>query len=310
MKKFTSEKKYYTLNDFYKNKFHSKVFKVALNGDFTCPNRDGSISHEGCIFCSESGSGDFAGNKYKTLAEQFEDIKNIMLKKWPEGKYIAYFQANTNTYGPIKKLRKLFYEALSLDENVIGISIATRPDCLPKEVLDLLEKLNAKTYLTVELGLQTIHKDSLDYINRGHDLDTFVTAVKELRKRNINVVVHIINGIPKETKEMMIDTVKLLNKLDIQGIKIHMLYVQKNTILEKIYEKEKFHLLTLEEYVDIVVSQLKILKDNIVVHRISGDAPRNQLIAPKWTLKKFVVSNEIDKLMRTKNIFQGINYRG
>ncbi len=310
MNYFTHDKKYNTLNEFYQKKFGTKVFKIALNGNFTCPNRDGKISFKGCIFCSELGSGDFAGNKYEPLKKQFDSIKNIMHKKWPDGKYIAYFQANTNTYGPIDKLDRLFNEALELNDDIVGLSIATRPDCLDDNILGLLSEINTKTYLTVELGLQSMHEKTLKLINRGHDLSVFINAVKALRSRNINVVVHIINGLPYETKEMMLDTVKLLNGLDIQGIKIHMLYILKNTILAKKFHDEKFHILSLEEYVDIVVEQIKLLKDDIIIHRITGDAPRELLIEPKWCLKKFVVSNEIDKLMRKKNSYQGMNYRG
>ncbi len=310
MNYFTEEKKYNSLNVFYKNRFHTKVFKIALNGNFSCPNRDGTISRQGCIYCSESGSGDFAGNKHEPLETQFRKIKEMMQSKWKEGKYIAYFQANTNTYGPLDKLRKLFYEALTLDKDIVGLSIATRPDCLPDEVLDLLAELNGNTYLTIELGLQTIHEDSLKYINRGHDLNTFTAAVKKLRDRNINVVVHIINGLPGETKKMMLETVDYLNRLDIQGIKIHMLYVQKKTLLAKIYEQTQFRLLSLAEYVDIVVSQIERLRDDIIIHRLTGDAPQAELIAPLWTAKKFVVNNEIDKLMRKKNTYQGKLYRG
>ena len=282
-----------------------KVYKIHLNGDFTCPNRDGSISIKGCVFCSEKGSGDFAGNREDTLQEQFKTLKSVMQKKWANGKYIVYFQANTNTYGPLEKVKSLFEKALQLDKDVIGLAIATRPDCLPDDILDYLEDLNKRTYLTVELGLQSIHNKTLDFINRGHDLAVFEEACRKLRSRNINVVVHIINGFPGESKEDMIETARFLNHLDIQGIKIHMLFIQKKTELAYLYEKQSFPLLTLEEYVDIVVGQLAVLDKNIIIHRLTGDAPRDELIAPKWTLKKFVVANEIDKLMRKNHIFQG-----
>jgi len=306
MNYFTTEKRFNTLNEYYRTIFKAKVYKIPLNGDFTCPNRDGSISYKGCIFCSEKGSGDFAGDKNDTLEKQFITLKNIMKNKWANGKYIAYFQANTNTYGSIEKLHNLYEEALGLDENIVGLSIATRPDCLPDDILDYLEDLNNRTYLTIELGLQSIHEKSLKFINRGHDLNTFILAVDKLRKRNINVVVHIINGLPNETKTDMIETAKLLNTLDIQGVKIHMLFIQKNTELAYYYNKHPFDLLKLEEYVDIVINQLEVLNDSIIIHRLTGDAPRDQLIAPKWTLKKFVVANEIDKLMKKNNTYQGI----
>lgn len=302
---FTDAKRYNALNEFYRQTFRSKVFKIPLNGDFTCPNRDGTLSYQGCVFCSEKGSGDFAGHPKEDLKTQFQTMKQIMTKKWPDGKYIAYFQANTNTYGPLEKLKLLFETALSLDDDVLGLAIATRPDCLPESILDYLEDLSKRTYLTVELGLQTIHEKSLDFINRGHDLDTFKNACMALRSRGISVVVHIINGLPGESADEMVSTARYLNKLDIQGVKIHMLYIQKNTTLAHLYAKQPFALLSMEEYVDIVVRQLEVLNDSIIIHRLTGDAPRSELIAPLWTLKKFVVTNEIDKCMRRMNTYQG-----
>ena len=307
MNYFTHEKRYNTVNEYYRHVFGSKVYKIPLNGDFTCPNRDGTLSYKGCIFCSEKGSGDFAGNKDDTLEKQFEDLKKIMQNKWNNGKFIVYFQANTNTYGSIKKLRTLFKKAITLDKDIIGLSIATRPDCLGDDVLDLLEELNELTYLTIELGLQSIHQKTLDFINRGHDLKSFVDGCNKLRKRNINVVVHIINGLPTESFEEMLETAKFLNTVDIQGVKIHMLFIQKNTELAHYYKNNPFKLLTLEEFVDITVKQIECLNDKIIIHRLTGDAPRDELIAPLWTLKKFVVSNEIDKLMRKRDSYQGIN---
>jgi len=306
MNYFTDEKRYNTINEFYRSKFGSKVYKISLNGNFTCPNRDGSVSYKGCIFCSESGSGDFAGNKEFSLKEQFTEINEIMKNKWSDGKFIAYFQANSNTYGSIEKLKELYEEALVLDENIVGLSIATRADCLPDYVIDYLADLNQRTYLTVELGLQTIHEKTLEFINRGHDLPTFVDGVKKLRNKGINVVVHIINGFPGETTEEMLDTARFLNTLDIQGVKIHMLFIQKKTELAYFFYKNPFKLLSLEEYVDIVVKQIEILNESIIVHRVTGDAPKSELIEPKWTLKKLVVANEIDKLMRKRNSYQGI----
>ena len=308
MKLLTEEKHYQTLNNFLRERFNTKIMKVALNGNFSCPNRDGVFSSEGCIFCSESGSGDFAGNKYEPIDVQYQHIKAMMNQKWPEGKYIVYFQANTNTYGPVDKLRKLFFQAIELDKDIVGISIGTRADCFSPKIYDLLEELNKVTYLTVELGLQSMHQKTLTYIHRGHDLITYTKAVNELRRRKINVVSHIINGLPNETPEMMLETVKYLNGLDIQGIKIHMLYILKNTPLETIYREQPFHILTLNEYVEITVNQLRHLHPKIVVHRITGDPPRDLLIEPSWTLKKFVVSNEIDKTMRKNHYHQGDLY--
>lgn len=310
MNYFTKEKPYNTLNNYYRNKFNSKVFKIALNGGFTCPNRDGKISRAGCLFCTDEGSGEFAGNKAKSLKEQFENIKQMMETKWKDGKYIAYFQAFSNTYGPGEKLRKIYYEALNLDSNIIGLNIGTRSDCFNEEIYELLSEINQITHLTVELGLQSIHEESLKFINRGHDLDNFVSAVRNLRKLNIDVVVHIINGLPNETEQMMLETASFLNGLDIQGVKIHMLYIAKNTPLARYYESKPFRMLTLKEYVDITVKQLCVLNDKIIIHRLTGDPKRSDLIAPSWTLKKFIVINEIDKFMRNNSLYQGIYYKG
>lgn len=299
-----SNKRYHTLDYFYKNKFKSKVFKVSLNGGFTCPNKDGKVGTRGCIYCSRTGSGEFAGNIKDNLLKQFDNIKEMMSKKWPNSKYIAYFQANTNTYAPLDVLKEK-YETVYKLPNVVGLSIATRPDSIEDDVYDYLEKLSKETYLTVELGLQSIHEKTNKIINRCHSLECFDKAVKELRKRNINVVVHIINGLPYETKEMMIDTVKYLNNLDIQGIKIHMLHILKNTDLYDMYQKEKFHILSRDEYVSIVCEQLRYLREEIVINRITGDPKEDDLVEPTWLIKKFGVLNEIDKYMSKYDIYQG-----
>lgn len=304
--KFTKQHRYYTLDQYLKQEYKSKVFKVALNGDFDCPNRDGTIQKYGCLFCSEKGSGDFAGNKEDSLEIQFKEISSIIHQKWPEAKYIVYFQANTNTYGSIDKLKALYEKAINLDKNIVAISIATRCDSISPEVYEYLEELNKKIPVWVELGLQSIHQKTLDFMNVGYSVKQFDEAVMNLRKRNIQVIAHIINGFPKETKSMMLKTVMHLNKLDIQGLKIHSLFVTKNTILGNIYQNNPFPMLTLEEYVDIVTDQLAILKDSIVVHRVNGDAPREDLLAPLWSIKKLVVMNEIDKKMKEKDYYQGI----
>ncbi len=300
-----SNKRYHTLDYFYKNKFGCKVFKVSLNAGFSCPNKDGTVGYGGCIYCSKLGSGDFGGDIKKSIEEQFIEIKDMMLKKWPNAKYIAYFQANTNTYAPLSVLKEKYESVLKFD-NVIGLSIATRPDAISSECMDYLEELSKKTYLTVELGLQTIHEKTSQLINRCHTLKCFEECVCSLRKRKINVVVHIINGLPYETKEMMIDTVKYLNTLDIQGVKIHMLHVIQNTALEKLFKKENFHILTRDEYVNIVCDQLELLRSDIVINRITGDPDPNELIEPTWLVKKFCVLNEIDKEMARRDSYQGI----
>ena len=299
-----TNKRYHTLDYFYKNKFNSKVFKVSLNAGFSCPNIDGTVGYGGCIYCSKSGSGEFAGNKKDNLKKQFNDIKEKMHKKWPKAKYIGYFQARTNTYAPVDKLKEL-YETILEEDNIVGLNIATRPDSITDECLNYLEELNKKTYLTIELGLQTINDKTSKLINRCHSLKCFEDMVKKLRERNIDVVVHIINGLPYETKEDMLNTVKYLNKLDIQGIKIHMLSILKDTPLEKLYKEKKFHILSKEEYIDIVISQLELLREEIVIHRITGDPDPKDLIEPNWLIKKFCVLNDIDKEMVKRDTYQG-----
>ncbi len=302
-----NEDRYYTLDTFYKEKFGCKIAKISLNAGFSCPNRDGTKGVGGCIYCSNLKSGEYAGCIEKDVIAQFEEIKKVMTKKWPNAKFIGYFQAGTNTYAPVSVLKEKFEPILKIS-NVVGLNIATRPDCISKECLNYLIELNNKTYLTIELGLQTIHEKTSELINRGHTLKEFENTVKLLRKHKINVVVHIINGLPYETKEMMLDTIKYLNNLDIQGIKIHMLHVLKNTKLETIYKKEKFHILTKDEYIDIIVSQLELLRPNIVIHRLTGDPKINDLIEPTWLIKKFIVLNDILKELKSRDTYQGIYY--
>ena len=308
MQYFTNEKHYNTLNNYYRARFGTKVMKIALNGGFSCPNRDGTLSTKGCLFCSEKGSGDFAGNPVESIKNQYKQVKTMMNKKWKDGLYIAYFQAFSNTYGPIEQLKTIYETALSLDNDIIGLNIGTRADCFNDDIYDLLDSLNHQTYLTVELGLQSMHDESLAYINRGHNRDQFTKTVRALRQRGIDVVVHIINGLPGETKEMMFQTIDYINQLDIQGIKIHMLYVIKNTPLASIYLNDPFDILSLAEYTDITVHQIRKLNPNIIIHRVTGDPPKNLLITPEWTLKKFVVQNNIDKQMRKQGFYQGDLY--
>ena len=299
-----TNKRYHTLDYFYKEKFNSKVCKISLNAGFSCPNIDGTVGYGGCIYCSKLGSGDYAGNACDDLVTQFNNIKKIMIHKWPNSKFIGYFQAHTNTYAPLNVLKEK-YELILNQPNVVGLSIATRPDAISDECLNYLCDLNKRTYLTIELGLQTIHKKTAEFINRCHTLNCFEEMVKKLRANNINVVVHIINGLPYETKEMMLDTVKYLNKLDIQGIKIHMLSILKNTKLELLYQKEKFKILSRDEYIDIVCDQLELLRPEIVIHRITGDPKMSDLIEPDWLCKKVTILNDIDKELVRRNSFQG-----
>ena len=298
MFKYTLDnKRYHTLNYYNKSKYGCKVFKVSLNAGFSCPNKKNG---KGCIYCY-NGSGE---NDGMDLLTQFYKVRDNNLKKWPNAKYIGYFQAGTNTYADVNTLKSKYEPILKLD-NVIGLNIATRCDALNSDVLDYLEDLNNRTDLIVELGLQTIHESTSKLINRGHTLEQFEEAVLELRKRNINVVVHIINGLPFETKEMMFDTVKYLNKLDIQGIKIHMLFILKDTPILNLYNTTNFHILSKEEYIDIVIDQLELLRPEIVIHRITGDPIKELLIEPTWLLKKFSVLDDIDKEMVKRDSYQG-----
>ena len=305
MNLMNDEKHYNTIHNYYLQKYQKKVYKIPLNGGFTCPNIDGTVASGGCTFCSYMGSGDFAGNKHEPLKTQFDTIKKMMEKKWRDGLYIAYFQANTNTHAPLKRLKELFEEAITLDPKIVMISIATRPDVLPDDVIEYLSDLNRRIPVQIELGLQTIHQETSDLINRAHDLKCFDDAVKRLREKNIEVVVHIINGLPHETKEMMIETIKHVNTLDIQGIKIHMLHLMEKTKMGYQYKQDPWPLLSLEDYTDIVTDQILWLRKDIIIHRITGDAPSDMLIAPLWTKKKFVVMNEIDKRLRKLNLYQG-----
>ena len=297
-------KRYYTLNYYYKKTYGSKVFKVALNGGFSCPNKDGKKGTGGCIYCSPSGSGDFAGNINEDILTQFENIKNMMLEKWPDAKYIGYFQANSNTYASVDKLKKLYEPILNV-ENVVGLNIATRSDCFNEDIYNYLEDLNKRTDLVIELGLQSSKEETIEYINRKETKEEFESCINELKKRNIKYVIHIINGLPGETKEDMINTAKYVNSLNPFGIKIHMLHVIKNTKLGDIYLKNPFHILTKDEYIDIVINQLEYLDENIVINRITGDPVKEDLIEPTWLLKKFVVLNDIDKEMVKRDTYQG-----
>ena len=292
-------KRYHTLNYFFKKKFGQKVFKVPLDINSICPNQ----ASGGCIYCSNKSVASISDNSLDIL-EQFENGRKIMEQKWPNSLYIPYFQSGTNTYND-KNLVKGYVDKLLMIPKVVGIDIATRPDCLSDEWLDYLEELNKKTFLIVELGLQSSNDNTLRFINRGHDSKTFKDAVDKLHKRNIFVVVHIINGLPYETKEDMINTIKFVNDCKVDGIKIHMLYIAKNTPLASLYEKNKFHILTREEYIDIVCCQLRLLNEDVVVMRITGDPLLNELVAPEWLIKKFMVLNGIDQEMAKRNIYQG-----
>lgn len=302
--KLWGNKRYLSLNHFLREKFGEKIFKISLDAGFSCPNRDGKISKGGCLFCSERGSGDFAGDRKFSIENQFVDIKNMMANKWKSGKYIAYFQAYTNTYAPIDILKEKYNEALK-QKDVVGLAIATRPDCLSEEVLDLLEEINKKVYVWIELGFQTVSDETARLINRGYTLDVFEKALEDLRKRNIDVVVHTIFGLPKENKEDMLNTIRYLADKDIQGIKFHLLHLMKDTPMVKLYEKGMIEFLSKEDYIDLICQSICMLPQNVVVHRLTGDSPRELLIGPMWSLKKWEILNEIDKTMEDNDYYQG-----
>lgn len=306
----TKEKPYNTLTAYYQELYHTKVAKIALNANFTCPNKDGKKGYGGCSYCSKLGSGDMAGDKEKSLREQFEDIKNIMEQKWPNILYIPYLQANSNTYAPLNTLKQIYEEVISYyPDKTIGLAIATRPDCLEDDVIDYLAKLNQKIHIQIELGLQTSNEKTAQRINRLCSNEEFIQAVKKLRNHQIEVVVHIINGLPYEKEEDMKNTITFLNSLDIQGIKIHSLLLLKDTQLALEYAIKPFHILSLKEYVDITCKQITMLRPDIIIHRLAADGKIEDLIEPKWTIKKLVVSNEIDKKLRKNKEYQGIYYK-
>lgn len=307
MRKEWNGKRYHSLNYFLRNKFNEKIYKISLDGGFTCPNRDGKVAKGGCTFCSARGSGDYAGSRILSINEQFADRKKMMEKKWKDGKYIAYFQAYTNTYAPVEELRQKYEEAIS-QENVVALSIATRPDCLDDDVVDLLEEISKKTYLWVELGLQTVNDESARNFNRGYDFEVFKEGIKKLQDRNIEVVVHTIFGLPGETKEDMLKTVDYVAHSGAQGIKFHLLHLMKGTQMVKQYESGELQLLSQENYIDLICKGIAMLPQEMVVHRLTGDAPRESLIGPMWSLKKWEVLNSIDKALEDNDIYQGKNY--
>ena len=291
-----------TLNNYLKNRFGQKIYKIAIDGGFTCPNRDGTIGTRGCIFCSAGGSGDFAEDRNLSIIEQIEKGKHRVEAKMSgdDHKYIAYFQAFTNTYAPISRLRALYTEAIE-HPDIVAISIGTRPDCLDSDVLDLLEELNSIKPVWVELGLQTIHEISAEYIRRGYSLDVFDTAVTNLRERNIETIVHVILGLPGETKEDMLETVRYVGESGVQGIKLQLLHVLEGTDLAKDYENGLFKCLTMDEYIGLITDCLMILPDDIVIHRLTGDGPKRILIAPEWSKDKKKVLNALNKKLENNN---------
>ena len=302
-----NEKRYYSLNDYVKQTFGEKLYKLSLDGGMSCPNRDGTLGKDGCIFCSAGGSGDFAADRRLSIREQIESAKQLVSQKHSGSSYIAYFQAYTNTYAPVTYLEHIYMEAIK-EPDVKVLSIATRPDCLPKETLDLLERLNKIKPVWIELGLQTIHRTSSDFIRRGYELDVFEKAVYDLNKRGISVIVHTILYLPNETRDMMLETISYLNSLPIDGIKLQLLHVLKGTDLADYYASTPFHLPDLEEYLETLGCMISHLRPDIVVHRITGDGPKSLLIAPLWTGNKRHVLNSVQKYFKDSDIRQGKDY--
>ena len=304
---FDDNKRYHTWNYYLRNTFGEKVFKVSINAGFTCPNIDGKVSYGGCTYCSKEGSGDFAGNPKDDLIKQFSEVKEMMLKKWPNAKYLGYFQAFTNTYAPLEVLKEK-YETILEQDDVVGLSISTRPDCLEDDVVEYLSELNERTNLWVELGLQTIHDSTSKIINRGHDYKTFLEGVEKLKAKNIKTVVHIINGLPGEDYNMMMETAKAVADLNVHGIKIHLLHVIKDTPMARMLDKSMMTLMSQEDYVNLVCDQLEVLPPEMVIHRLTGDGKKEDLVGPLWSLKKWEVLNAIDDTMKARDSFQGIKY--
>jgi len=301
------EKRYNTLNEWLKEKFGEKVYKISIDAGFTCPNRDGKISNGGCVFCSERGSGDFAASG-NNLLEQFNKGKELMEKKWKHGKYIAYLQAFTNTYAPVEKLREIYTQLISIPD-VVALAIATRPDCLSDEVIKLLTELSKSTFLWVELGLQTANDSIGEKINRGYETRIYTEAMKKLNAVGIPVVTHIIFGLPDENKEMMLETVDFVANSGSWGVKLHMLHVLKDTKLETMYRNQEFQVFEMEDYVKLLVDSLERLPKDMVIHRVTGDGGRDSLVAPLWSLKKFEVLNAIDEEFVERSSSQGCLFK-
>ena len=288
---------YKTLNEHYREKFGCKVYKLSIDGGFTCPNRDGTKGNKGCIFCSEHGSGEFAEKRHESILEQLNNAKKRVETKNKDGKYIAYFQSFTNTYAPIEQLKKLYFAAVEPDF-IVGLSIGTRPDCLSEECVTLLSEINKIKPVSVELGLQTTNEKTAEYIRRGYETQVYFDAVTRLKSKGIEVVTHIILGLPFETEEMMLETTRQAVKAGTDGIKFHLLHVIKNTDLEIEYSRGEFECLSLERYAEILRKCISLLPENVVVHRITGDGDKKTLIAPMWSTDKKRVLNYLKEYLK------------
>ncbi len=297
-----------SISGYLRNEFNSKVIKLSVDGGFTCPNRDGTLSSEGCIFCSENGSGDFSGKRDVSISEQISGQISLLKIKWPKAKYIVYFQNFTNTYGELSKLKSLYYEALSYP-GVIGLAIATRPDCISDDAYILLSELNKKTFLWVELGLQTIHSETAVLINRCYSLEVYENCINRLTNLGIKTVVHLILGLPGESRGRILETAEFVSKQNVFGIKLQLLHILKGTALEPYFatNASEFYCLNFDEYINLVVDILELFPKETTIHRITGDGPRDLLIEPLWSLNKFKVMNEINTEFRKRKSYQGIN---
>lgn len=304
MRKYWNEKRYYSLDYYLKETFGEKVYRIALNGGMTCPNRDGTLDTRGCIFCSAGGSGDFTSSVDLPVTKQIKEGKKLLQKKTDCRLFIAYFQAYTNTYAPVSYLRKIFSEAIC-HPDIVALSIATRPDCLDSEILTLLSELNQIKPVWVELGLQTIHPQTAAFIRRGFDYDCYEKAVFSLKAQGISVITHLILGLPLETHEQMLSSVKKLSTLPIDGVKLQLLHVLENTDLADYYKKEGFSVLSQEEYVELIIDCLEYLPQNVVIHRLTGDGPRKLLLAPEWSIHKKQVLNQIQRRLKERDTYQG-----
>lgn len=304
MRKYWNEKRYYSLDYYLKETFGEKVYRIALNGGMTCPNRDGTLDTRGCIFCSAGGSGDFASSVDLSVTKQIEEGKKLLQKKTDCRLFIAYFQAYTNTYAPVSYLRKIFSEAIC-HPDIVALSIATRPDCLDSEILTLLSELNHIKPVWVELGLQTIHPQTAAFIRRGFDYDCYEKAVFSLKAQGISVITHLILGLPSETHEQMLSSVKKISTLPLDGVKLQLLHVLENTDLADYYKKEGFSVLSQEKYVELIIDCLEYLPQNVVIHRLTGDGPRKLLLAPEWSIHKKQVLNQIQRRLKERDTYQG-----
>lgn len=305
--KYWGDKPYRTLDYDLKQQFHEKLYKITLDAGLTCPNRDGTLDDRGCIFCSSEGSGDFAGDRRKSITEQLTEGKDILRRKRPIQSFIAYYQAFTNTYGELSYLEYIYQQAID-DPDVKLLDIATRPDCLGEDVLDLIGRMQQQKPIWMELGLQTIHEDTGRFIRRGYELDTFVRAVEALRSRNIPIVVHVILGLPGEDQTKIVETIEYLNGCDIQGIKLSLLHVLDGTDLGEMYKQEPFPIPSMEEYVELLAMIIRRLNPDISIHRLTGDGPSELLLAPMWSKNKRTVLNQLHRYLKEHGIYQGMDY--